>query len=183
MGTTTMTSSLRPLCRASRVAAGCACRLYTQYAMHANARRGRVSHRAPAVRPHCADQIRTRVRCARNREGQIFDLFGPPKSGWVCPRRALQCCSSSWFGQAKKAAAEKKAAEEAEKVRSSPRCMDAVSVALRATRCSCVERRHRSHSHSALCRTPAVRWRVRVREAGRRGRPRVRPHCCSRRQH
>ncbi len=52
----------------------------------------------------------------------------------VGPRRALQCCNSSWFGQAKKAAAEKKAAEEAEKVRSSPHWMDAVSVALRATR-------------------------------------------------
>ena len=36
--------------------------------------------------------------------------------------------------QAKKAVAEKKAAEEAEKVRSSPHWMDAVSVALRATR-------------------------------------------------
>jgi hypothetical protein len=36
--------------------------------------------------------------------------------------------------QAKKAVAEKKAAEEAEKVRSSPHLMDAVSVALRATR-------------------------------------------------
>ena len=41
--------------------------------------------------------------------------------------------------QAKKAVAEKKAAEEAEKVRSSPHWMDAVSVALRATRCSCVD--------------------------------------------
>ena len=73
----------------------------------------------------------------------------------VGPRRALQFCSSSWFGQAKKAVAEKKAAEEAEKVRSSPHWMDAVSVALRAPRCSCVEWRHPSHSHTALCRTPA----------------------------
>ena len=85
--------------------------------------------------------------------------------------------------QAKKAVAEKKAAEEAEKVRSSPHWMDAVSVALRATRCSCVEWRHPSHSHTALCKTPAVRLRLGVRTAGRWGRLRVRSHCCSRWQH
>ena len=37
----------------------------------------------------------------------------------VGPRRALQFCSSFLVWQAKKAAADKKAAEEAEKVRSS----------------------------------------------------------------
>jgi hypothetical protein len=34
----------------------------------------------------------------------------------VGPRRALQFCSSSWVAQAKKAVAEKKAAEDAEEV-------------------------------------------------------------------
>ena len=98
-----------------------------------------------------------RVQRADNREGKFSDLFGPPQIGvGVGPRRALQCCSSFLVWQAKKAVAEKKAAdEEAEKVRSSPHWMDAVSVALRAPRCSCVEWEQRFHSHSALCRTPA----------------------------
>jgi hypothetical protein len=56
--------------------------------------------------------------------------------------------------QAKKAAAEKKAAEEAEKVRSSP-ALDGCGLRRTASdTCSCVERRHRFHAHtSALCRT------------------------------
>ncbi len=56
-----------------------------------------------------ADSI-TRLRSAI--AGDLFDLFGPPDIGvGVGPRRALQFCSSSWFGQAEKAVAEKKAAE------------------------------------------------------------------------
>jgi hypothetical protein len=124
-----------------------------------------------------------RVQRAHNREGKFSDLFGPPKSIWwgVGPRRALQFCSSSWFGQAKKAVAEKTAAEEAEKVRSSP-TLDGCGLRRTASdTCSCVEWRHLSHSHIALCTTPAVR--LRVRTAGRWGRLRVRLHCCSRWQH
>ncbi len=49
------------------------------------------------------------------------------------PRRALQFCRKFWSGQAKKAVAEKTAAEEAEKVPSCPLFTNAVSVALRAT--------------------------------------------------
>ncbi len=85
--------------------------------------------------------------------------------------------------QAKKAVAEKKAAEEAEKVRSSPHWMDSVSVALRATRA------HALSGDIRLIRTlrcvgpPRVRLRVGARTAGRRVRPFVRSHCCSRRQH
>jgi hypothetical protein len=61
-----------------------------------------------------------RVQHAHYREETSFDLFGLPKLVWgVGPRRALQFCSSSWFGQAKKAVAEKQAAEEPEKVPSS----------------------------------------------------------------
>jgi hypothetical protein len=77
-----------------------------------------------------------RSRRAHNRERKIFGLFGPPHQIWVGvgPRPALQFCTMLWFGQAKKAVAEKKAAEEAEKVPSSPHWMDSVSVALRATR-------------------------------------------------
>ena len=51
--------------------------------------------------------------------------------GWPSPGSAVLQLVVVW--QAKKAVAEKKAAEEAEKVRSSPHWMDAVSVALRAT--------------------------------------------------
>ena len=52
--------------------------------------------------------------------------------GWPPPGSAV--LQLVVVGQAKKAAAEKKAAEEAEKVRSSLHWMDSVSVALRATR-------------------------------------------------
>jgi hypothetical protein len=65
----------------------------------------------------------------------MLDLFGPPKSGWggsPSPGSAVLQLVVVW--QAKKAVTVKKAAEEAEKVRSSPHWMDAVSVALRATR-------------------------------------------------
>ena len=62
-----------------------------------------------------------RVRCAHYREGQIFDLFGPPKI-WVgvgpAPGSAVLQLGLVW--QAKQAVAAKKAAEEAEQVRSSP---------------------------------------------------------------
>ncbi len=74
-----------------------------------------------------------RVRCAHNREGRVFDLFGPPKI-WVGvgpSGSAVLQFVVVW--QAKKAVAEKKTTEEAEKVSSSPHWMDAVSVALRAT--------------------------------------------------
>ena len=152
------------------------CRLYTPRA--ANARRRRVSHRAPALWPHRTDQIRMRVRCAHNREGQIFDLFGPPKSGWgvgPAPGFAVLQLGLVW-----QAVAVKKAAEEAEKVRSS-RALDGFGLRRTASdACSCAEWRHPSCSHSALCRARAVRWRARVRTAGRWGRPRVRSHCCSR---
>ena len=60
--------------------------------------------------------------------------------------------------QAKKVVVEKKAAEEAaEKVPSSP-TLDVLDLRRTASdTCSCVEWRHPSHSHSALCRTSAVR--------------------------
>ena len=87
-------------------------------------------------------------------------------------------------GQAKKTAAEKKAAEEAEKVRSSPHWMDAVSVALRATRAhALIVNNVFIHTRVRCVGPPRVRLRVGVRAAGRRVRPRVRSHCCSRRQH
>ncbi len=52
--------------------------------------------------------------------------------GWPSPGSAVLQLVVVW--QAKKAVAEKQAAEEAEKVPCSPHWMDAVSVALRATR-------------------------------------------------
>ena len=124
-----------------------------------------------------------RVQRADNREGKFSDLFGPPQigvGGWPSPGSAVLQLVVVW--QAKKAVAEKKAAdEEAEKVRSSPHWMDAVSVALRLTRA------HALSGDIRLIRTvrcvgrPRVRLRVRVRTAGRWAR--LRPHCCSRRQH
>ncbi len=87
----------------------------------ADARRRRVSHRAPALRPHRTDQISMRVQRAHNREGKFSDLFEPPKSGWggwPPPGSAVLQLVVVWQG--KKAVAKKKAAEEAVQVRSSP---------------------------------------------------------------
>ncbi len=91
--------------------------------------------------------------------------------------------------QAKKAVAEKEAAEEeaaeeeAEKVPSSQHWTDAVSVALRATRAHALSGNN-VFVHTVRCvGRPRVRLRVRVRTAARWARLRLRPHCCSRRQH
>ncbi len=88
----------------------------------------------------------------------------------VGPRRALQFCSSFLVWQAKKAVAEKKAAEEeAEKVPSSPHWMDAVSVALRLTRAHALSGNN-VFIHTVRCvGRPRVRLRVGVRTAGRWG--------------
>ena len=85
--------------------------------------------------------------------------------GWPSPGFAVM--QLVLVGQAEKAAAEKKAAEEAEKVPFLP-TLDGFGLCRAASEmCSCVEWRHPSHSHmSALCRTPAVRLRVRVRNRG-----------------
>ncbi len=112
-----------------------------------------------------------RVQRAHKSRGINFPtFFGPPIWVGVGPRRALQFCSSSWFGQAKKAVAEKKAGQEAaEKVPSSPHWMDAVSVALRATRA------HALSGNIRLIRTvrcvgpPRVRVRVGARNGGAMG--------------
>jgi hypothetical protein len=112
-----------------------------------------------------------RVQRAHNREGRFSDLFGPPKI-WVGvgPRQAPQFRSSFLVWQAKKAAAAKKAAEEAERVRSSPHSQDGCGLRRPASDvCSCVEWRHPSHAHSALCRTHAVRLHVRVHNGGAMG--------------
>ena len=69
--------------------------------------------------------------------------------------------------QAKQAVAEKKAAEEAEKVRSS-RALDGFGLRRTASgTCACVEWQQCYYSHrGALCRTRAVRLRLRVRVHG-----------------
>ena len=71
--------------------------------------------------------------------------------------------------QAKQAVAAKKAAEEAEKVRSS-RALDGFGLRRTASdACSCAEWQQCYYSDmSALCRTRAMRWRVRVHTAGGR---------------
>jgi hypothetical protein len=78
-----------------------------------------------------------RVQRAHNRHGRFSTFFfGPPEicvGGWPSPGSAVLQLVVVW--QAKKAVAEKKAAEEeAEKVPSSLYWMLSVSVALRATR-------------------------------------------------
>jgi hypothetical protein len=88
---------------------------------HADARRRRVSHRAPALRPHLTHQIAMRIRRAHNLERFFSDLFGPQKSGWgSAPSPGFAVLPFALVGQARKAVADKKAAEAAEKVRSSP---------------------------------------------------------------
>ena len=156
------------------------CRLYTPRA--ANARRRRVSHRAPALRPHRTDQIRMRVRCAHNREGQIFDLFGPPKI-WagLGLRRALQCCSSVWFGRPSRRWPRRRRPKRRRRSVPPAHWMYSVFIALRAARAHALSDNNRLIRAEVRCVGPrAVRLRVRVRTAGRRGRLRVRSHCCSR---
>ncbi len=77
------------------------CRIYTPCAArtHAVARRRRVSHRTPALRPHRTDQILMRVRRTHNREVKISAFSDPKKSGWGGPRRALHFCHSFRFGR------------------------------------------------------------------------------------
>ena len=117
----------------------------------ADVRRRRVSHRAPALRPHRTDQISMRDQRAHNREGKIFDLFGPHEI-WVGvgPRRALQFCSSSWFGRPRRRWLRRRRPRRRRR-RSVPPYTGwiAVSVALRATQCACVGewRQRRFHSH------------------------------------
>ena len=146
---------------------------------HANARRRRVSHRAPALRPHPTHQISTRVRCAHNLGRDFFDIFGPQISAWgLAPRRASQFCRSGLAGQA--GGGQQEGGRRGGAGPFLPNSMYSVSVALRATRCLCVEWRHRFHSHSALCRTPH-HANACARAYGRgEGGLRVRSHCWSR---
>ena len=96
-----------------------------------------------------------RVGCAHDREGTFFRPFRTPElwaGGWPAPGSAVLQLGLVW--QAKQALAEKKAAEEAEKVRS-PRALDAFGLGRTASgACSCGEWQHPSHSHGALCRAP-----------------------------
>ncbi len=62
-----------------------------------------------------------RIVCAHTLDRIFFDIFGPPKI-WVGvgPSPGFAVPPFALVGQARKAVADKKAAEEAEKVRSSP---------------------------------------------------------------
>jgi hypothetical protein len=151
-------SSLGPSCLASRVAAGCTCPFYTPH--HARTPPTRVAAAFRTAHLHSGPIARTKFRRAFNAPiiatGRFFDLFGPPQI-WVgvgpLPGSAVRQLVVVW--QAKKAVAEKKAAdEEAEKVPCSP-ALDGFGLRRTASAtCACVEWRHRFHSHtSALCRT------------------------------
>ena len=130
----------------------------------ADARRRRVSHRAPALRPHLTHQITMRIRCAHNLERTFFDLFGPPKSGWgSAPRRALQFCRSLWFGRPGRRWPTRMRPQS--RRRSVPPHAGWIRFpSLRATHT--IEWQHPSHSHSALCRTPRHAIQCAVRTAG-----------------
>jgi hypothetical protein len=125
-----------------------------------------------------------RVQRAHNREGRFSTFSDPPKSGCgVGPSPGSAVLQLVVVWQAKKAVAEKQAAEEAEKVPSSPHRIDAVSVALRETRAHALSGDIVFiHTRVRCVGPPRVRWRVRVRTAGRWRRLRVRSHCCSRSQ-
>ena len=104
-----------------------------------------------------------RVQRAHKSRGENFPTFSDHKIYMVGvgPRRAVQFCSSSLVWQAKKAAAEKKAAEEAEKVRSSL-ALDGCGLRRTASdTCSCrtrhlliLDRRSLVHMH---CVFPSLR--------------------------
>ena len=159
------------------------CRLYTPTRRARTPTRAAVAFRTAHL--HCGPIARTKFECAfdaRIIARGKFSAFSDPQNlgGGPAPGFAVLQLGLVW--QAKQAVAAKKAAEEAEKVRSS-RALDAFGLRRTASdACSCAEWRHPSHSHrGALCRTRAVR--LRVRTAGRWGRLRVRSHCCSRWQH
>ena len=79
----------------------------------ADARRRRVSHRAPALRPHLAHQIAMRIQRAHNLE-RFFSTFSDPQNlggGRPSPGFAALPFALVWQ-------AEEKAAEEATQVRS-----------------------------------------------------------------
>jgi hypothetical protein len=87
----------RGLRRAARV--GCA-----PHAPHtrADARRGRVSHRAPALRPHRTHHIAMRIQRAHNLERTFFDIFRPRKirgGGWPLAGLCSSAVRSGWAGQ------------------------------------------------------------------------------------
>ncbi len=115
-----------PSCLASRVAAGCTCLFYIPHAARTPPTRAAAAFRTAHL--HSGPITRTKFRCAFNapiiaRE-KFSDLFGPPNlgGGWPSPGSAVLQLVVVW--QAEKAVAEKKAAEEAEKVRSSLHWMD-----------------------------------------------------------
>ena len=102
------------------------CRLYTPCATHTPTRAA-VAFRTAHL--HCGPIARTKFECAFDARiiarGKFSTFSDPPKSGWgvgTAPGFAVLQLGLVW--QAKQAVAAKKAAEEAEKVRSS-RALDA----------------------------------------------------------
>ena len=158
------------------------CRLYTPCAARTPTRAA-VAFRTAHL--HCGPIARTKFGCAFDARviarGKFSTFSGPQNlGGGVGPAPGSAVLQLGLVWQAKQAVAAKKAAEEAEQVRSSPALY---AFGLRRTVSdtrSCAEWRHPSHSHSALCRARAMRLRLRVRTSGRWARLRVRAHGCSR---
>ena len=123
----------------------------------ANARRRRVSHRAPALRPHRTGQILMRVQRAHNREGRFSDLFGPPKSIWWGLALAGLCSSAVRRGLAGQEGGGRE--EDGRRGGEGLFLPTLDGCGLRRTAsdmCACVDCQQRFYSHtSALCRTPA----------------------------
>ena len=114
-------SSLGPSCLASRLAAGCTCRFYIPLAASTPPTRAAVAFRTAHL--HCGPIARTKFECAfdaRIIARGKFSAFSDPQNlgGGPAPGFAVLQLGLVW--QAKQAVAEKKAAEDAEKVLSSP---------------------------------------------------------------
>ena len=118
----TCNGKLGPSCLASRLAAGCTCRFYTPHPARTPPTRAAAAFRTAHL--HSGPIPRTKFECAFDApiiaRGKFSTFSDPPYlgGGWPSPGSAVLQLVLVW--QAKKAAAEKQAAEEAQKVRSSP---------------------------------------------------------------
>ena len=145
------------------------CRLYTPCATRTPTRAA-VSFRTAHL--HCGPIARTKFECAfdaRMIARGKFSTFSDPQNLGVGPAPGSAVLQLGLVWQAKQAVAAKKAAEEAAQVRSSP-ALDAFGLRRTASdACSSAEWQQCYYSDmSALCRTPAMRWRARVHTPGGR---------------
>ena len=118
------------------LAAGCACRLHTPRGARTPPTRVAAAFRTAHL--HSGPISRTKFECAFNapinREGNFPTFSDPPNLGGVDPRRALQFCSSSWFGRPRRRWPRRRRPKRRRRSLFPHTGCVAVSVALRATR-------------------------------------------------